>query len=305
MAADAGAATAAHGTADLAIDLEWLPEPGRTQAIHGRAAAYDDTGRCAYHLSPHGCTLLDGECGDGTGLIALVGSSTEPPSDRLTAGRDNPLADRTDAQTNGAPARPGTTAEVLKRSADQVTWCERCGYPALCRHLVAVGCNMSANKRVIATPPNLTRIMDVRLFHRMKLTEPSHVTVMSLSSKSSPSFDDDLKVLIDANGGPSTGGGGGGPVLNPKVSDDVQAPSPDTEEPSGSEATGSGSTGGGVSSSLGSQFYNGHDRRDLREACILHQHLRTRARQLAQMIEKLDKSATNHSSMQSTSTKSP
>ena len=71
MAADAGAATAAHGTADLAIDLEWLPEPGRTQAVHGRAAAYDDTGRCAYHLSPHGCTLLDGECGDGTGLIAL------------------------------------------------------------------------------------------------------------------------------------------------------------------------------------------------------------------------------------------
>ena len=126
VAADAGAATAAHGTADLAIDLEWLPEPGRTQAVHGRAAAYDDTGRCAYHLSPHGCTLLDGECGDGTGLLALFGSSTEPPSDWPTAGRDNSLADRTDAQTNGAPVRPGTTAEVLKRSADQMTWCERC-----------------------------------------------------------------------------------------------------------------------------------------------------------------------------------
>ena len=126
VTADAGAATAAHGTADHTIDLEWLPEPGRTQAVHGRAAAYDDTGRCAYHLSPHGCTLLDGECGDGTGLLALFGSSAEPPSDRPTAGRDNSLAGQTDAQTNVAPARPGVTAEVLKRSADQMTWCERC-----------------------------------------------------------------------------------------------------------------------------------------------------------------------------------
>jgi hypothetical protein len=60
-ATNAGAVTAARSTSDLGIDLDWLPEPGRTQAMHGRAAAYDDAGRCAYHQSPHGCTLLDGE----------------------------------------------------------------------------------------------------------------------------------------------------------------------------------------------------------------------------------------------------
>ena len=42
-AADTGPATAAHGAADFGIDLGWLPEPDRTQAIHGRAAAYGDT----------------------------------------------------------------------------------------------------------------------------------------------------------------------------------------------------------------------------------------------------------------------
>ena len=36
-------------TLEADIDLGWLPEPGRTQALSGRAAAYDDTGRCAYH----------------------------------------------------------------------------------------------------------------------------------------------------------------------------------------------------------------------------------------------------------------
>ena len=51
---DTGPATAAHGAADFGIDLDWLPEPGRTQAMSGRAAAYDDTGRCAHHLSPLG-----------------------------------------------------------------------------------------------------------------------------------------------------------------------------------------------------------------------------------------------------------
>ena len=36
------------------------------------------------------------------------------------------MTGQTDAQVNVAPARPGVTAEVLKRSADQMTWCERC-----------------------------------------------------------------------------------------------------------------------------------------------------------------------------------
>ena len=35
----------ANGTLEVDFDLDWLPEPGRTQALSGsRAAAYDDTG---------------------------------------------------------------------------------------------------------------------------------------------------------------------------------------------------------------------------------------------------------------------
>ena len=48
-AAGAGHAAEANGASEVDSDLYWLPEPGRTQALSGRAAAYDDTGRCAYH----------------------------------------------------------------------------------------------------------------------------------------------------------------------------------------------------------------------------------------------------------------
>jgi len=95
-AADAGPAAAAHGAADFGIDLDWLPEPGRTQAMHGRAAAYDDAGRCAYHLSPLGCTLLDGENGDGTGLIERHGRKPELPSNEAPVGREDPPTGPTD-----------------------------------------------------------------------------------------------------------------------------------------------------------------------------------------------------------------
>ena len=65
--AGTGPAAAAHGGVDFGIDLDWLPEPGRTQAMSsGRAAAYDDIGRCAYQLAPLGCTLVDGDA-DGPG----------------------------------------------------------------------------------------------------------------------------------------------------------------------------------------------------------------------------------------------
>ena len=37
----------ASGTLEAGIDLDWLPEPGCTQALSGRAAAYVDIGRCA------------------------------------------------------------------------------------------------------------------------------------------------------------------------------------------------------------------------------------------------------------------
>ena len=125
-ASDAGSATAAHDAADLGIDLDWLPEPGRTQAMHGKAAAYDDTGRCAYHLSPHGCTLLDGECGDGTGLLERYGRRSELSSNRPPDGRADPPAGHADAQANARPSALEATTEVLKRSADHMTWCERC-----------------------------------------------------------------------------------------------------------------------------------------------------------------------------------
>ena len=124
--ADTGPATAAHGAADFGIDLDWLPEPGRTQAMHGRAAAYDDTGRCAYHLSPLGCTLVDGKKGDGNGLIDLyrhkpVGSSNGPPEVRAGS-----PTEPTGPQLSAASAASVPSAEVRKRSANLMTWCERC-----------------------------------------------------------------------------------------------------------------------------------------------------------------------------------
>ena len=120
-AADAGPATAAHGAADFGIDLDWLPEPGRTQAMHGRAPAYDDTGRCAYHLSPLGCTLLDGENGGGSGLIERYGCDPELPSNEAPAGRQDSPTETTDPQPSAAPATSVTSAEVRKRSADLMT----------------------------------------------------------------------------------------------------------------------------------------------------------------------------------------
>ena len=76
--AGTGHVAEANDTLGVDIDLGWLPEPGRIQALSGRAAAYDDTGRCAYHLSPFGCTLVDGDA-DGPGLIELCGLKPAKP----------------------------------------------------------------------------------------------------------------------------------------------------------------------------------------------------------------------------------
>ena len=62
----------ASGAQEPGIDLDWLPEPGRTQALNGRAAAYGDIGRCPYHTPPYGCTLIEGDS-DGPGLIEMCG----------------------------------------------------------------------------------------------------------------------------------------------------------------------------------------------------------------------------------------
>ena len=69
----------ASGTLEAGIDLDWLQEPGCTQALSDRAAAYNDIGRCAYHPSPHGCTLVEGDA-DGPGLTELCGLTPAEPA---------------------------------------------------------------------------------------------------------------------------------------------------------------------------------------------------------------------------------
>ena len=123
---DTGPATAAHGAADFGIDLDWLPEPGRTQAMHGRAAAYDDTGRCAYYLTPLGCTLVHGEKVDGNWLIDLYGHKPEGSSNGTPVVRAGSPTEPTGPRPSAASAASGPSTEVRKRSANLTTWCERC-----------------------------------------------------------------------------------------------------------------------------------------------------------------------------------
>ena len=93
--------------------------------MHGRAAAYDDTGRCAYHLPPLGCTLVDGENGDGSGLIDRYGHKPERPSSGTPGVRTGSSTELTDPQPSAALAA-AASAEVRKRSAGLMAWCERC-----------------------------------------------------------------------------------------------------------------------------------------------------------------------------------
>ena len=125
MAAGTGSAAVAHGAADFGIDLGWLPEPGRTQAMRGRAAAYGDTGRCAYNLAPFGCTLVDGDA-DGPGLIELYGHKPAGQLDGSPDVRAGSPTQPTGARPSDAPNAAEPSAEVRKRSANLMTWCERC-----------------------------------------------------------------------------------------------------------------------------------------------------------------------------------
>ena len=120
-----GQVAVTHGAADVDIDLGWLPEPGRTQAMSGRAAAYDDTGRCAYHLSPFGCALVDGNA-DGPGLIELNGLKPARPTSWSPEMRPGSPTRPPGARPSDTPNGAGPSAEVRKRSANLVTWCERC-----------------------------------------------------------------------------------------------------------------------------------------------------------------------------------
>ena len=123
--AGTGSAAVAHGAADFGIDLDWLPEPGRTQAMSGRTAAYDDTGRCACHLAPFGGTLVDGDA-DGPGLIELYGHKSAGQLDGSPDARAGSPTHPTGAWPIDAPNAAEPSAEVRKRSANLMAMCERC-----------------------------------------------------------------------------------------------------------------------------------------------------------------------------------
>ena len=53
MMTDTGHEADASGALEAGIDLGWLPKPGRTQALSGRAAACCDFRRCAFHSPPY------------------------------------------------------------------------------------------------------------------------------------------------------------------------------------------------------------------------------------------------------------
>ena len=122
-----GPAAAAHGAADFGIDLGWLPEPGRTQAMSGRAAAHDDIRRCAYHLAPLGCALVDGDA-DGPGLVELYGRKPESQSVGTPEVRAGSPTQPTDPRPSDAPNAAEPSTEVCKRSANLMAWCERCAF---------------------------------------------------------------------------------------------------------------------------------------------------------------------------------
>ena len=80
------------------------------------------------------------------------------------------------------------------------------GYPALARHLMAIGCTVThPTKRVISIPTDLTRITDVSSLPSSMSAASS--IIMSVSSKEGASFDDTLNLSGDALGG--VGGGEG------------------------------------------------------------------------------------------------
>ena len=103
------------------IDLGWLPEPGRTQALSGRAAAYDDTGRCcAYHLPPCGCALVDGDA-DGPGLTELCGLTPAKPATVPPETRPGAVTQLLGARLRSTPTGADAATEVRKRSANLMT----------------------------------------------------------------------------------------------------------------------------------------------------------------------------------------
>ena len=105
----------ASDTLGAGIDLDWLPEPGRTQALSGREAAYDDIGRCAYHTPPYGCTLVNGDAG-GPGLIEIYGLAPAEPASVPPETRPDALTQILGARRMSAATGADAATEVRKHS---------------------------------------------------------------------------------------------------------------------------------------------------------------------------------------------
>ena len=129
-----------NGTLEVDIDLDWLPEPGRTQAPSDRAAAYDAIERCAYHLPPYGCNLVDGDA-NGPGLIELCRLTPAKPASVPPDTRPDAPMQLLDARPRGTPTGAEPSTEVRKCSANLMAWCERCatGIHIRCANDHAIG----------------------------------------------------------------------------------------------------------------------------------------------------------------------
>ena len=115
----------ASDTLEAGIDLGWLPEPGRTQELSGRAVAYGDIGRCAYHTPLYGRILVNDDA-DGPGLIEICGLAPAEPASVPPETRPGAVTQVLGARWMSAATGADAAAEVRNHSANLMTWCERC-----------------------------------------------------------------------------------------------------------------------------------------------------------------------------------
>ena len=87
---------------------------------------------CAYHLAPFGCTLVDGDA-DGPGLVELYGYKPAGQPDGSPDVRAGSPTQPTSARPSDTPNAAEPSAEIRKRSANLMTWCERCAIGILFR----------------------------------------------------------------------------------------------------------------------------------------------------------------------------
>ena len=98
---------------------------GASHAAPGLGAAYDDTGRCAYHTPPYACTLVDSDA-DGPGLIEICGLAPAEPASVPPETRPDAVTQILGARRMSAATGADAATEIRKRPANLMTWCERC-----------------------------------------------------------------------------------------------------------------------------------------------------------------------------------